>query len=167
MQFLLALLSVLFFFQMTSAGGPIGQNFVETYGSYFSLDGYKYVLVGWVTLYASRVSALTHVIDRANAYWISLANLNDADMDKAFADIAGMGATTVRIWLVSTNPPYMIIDALDDILRGHNEMEESRMAPDGIYYQLWRGNKSVINYSPSGFGYFGKSTPSLYLELTG
>ncbi|TFK20953.1 CEL4b mannanase [Coprinopsis marcescibilis] len=104
---------------MAAAGGPIGQNFVETFGSYFSLDGYKYILVG------------------ANAYWISLANLNDTDMDKAFADIAGMGATTVRVW-------------------GHNEMEESNMAPNGIYYQLWRGNKSVINYGPSGFGYFDR-----------
>ncbi|KAG2015555.1 CEL4b mannanase [Coprinopsis cinerea AmutBmut pab1-1] len=93
--------------------------FVQTDGTYFSLDGYKYTVVG------------------ANAYWISQAGLSDADMDKSFADIASMGATTVRVW-------------------GFNEMAEEHIAENGIYYQLWRGNKAVVNYSASGLGYFDR-----------
>lgn len=93
--------------------------FVQTDGVSFSLDGYRYTPVG------------------ANAYWIGLAGLTDADMDKSFEDIAAMGATTVRVW-------------------GFNEMDISQMSSRGIYYNLWQGNQAVVNYSESGLGYFDR-----------
>ncbi|KAJ7698390.1 hypothetical protein B0H17DRAFT_1196963 [Mycena rosella] len=33
---------------------------------------------------------------RSNAYWPALLGYSSTDIDKAFADIAGSGATTVR-----------------------------------------------------------------------
>lgn len=35
---------------------------------------------------------------RENSYWVGLMNYGTADMNKAFADIAGTGATVVRTW---------------------------------------------------------------------
>ena len=35
---------------------------------------------------------------RANSYWVGLMGYSTADMNKAFADIAAAGGTTVRTW---------------------------------------------------------------------
>ena len=39
------------------------------------------------------------MIGRTNAYW--LAQVSNTNIDKAFADIAAAGFTTVRTWYVS------------------------------------------------------------------
>jgi hypothetical protein len=50
MKFLLALLSAICLFQMASAAAISRRapGFVQTDGTYFSLDGYKYTVVGYV-----------------------------------------------------------------------------------------------------------------------
>ncbi|KAG9029160.1 hypothetical protein FRB95_005618 [Tulasnella sp. JGI-2019a] len=53
--------------------------YVKTSGTSFTLNGSPFTLVG------------------ENAYWIPQYTAT-ADLNQAFADIAGMGATTVRTW---------------------------------------------------------------------
>jgi len=60
-------------------------------------------------------------------------NLDEANMKKAFADIAATGATVVRTWAfndVTTTPTY------------------------GAYYQTWNGSTPAINTGSTGLGNF-------------
>ncbi|KAI0782501.1 glycoside hydrolase superfamily, partial [Irpex lacteus] len=56
---------------------------------------------------------------------------SQADIDKAFADIASSGATVVRTW-------------------GFNEVT----SPNGIYYQSWSGSTPTINTGATGLQNF-------------
>lgn len=78
--------------------------FVKTVGTQFTLDGSKFTVVGWGVL--SYIMTLRGIwpglhlfISRGNAYWVGLKGLSVADMNKAFADIAKAGGTTVRFVL--------------------------------------------------------------------
>jgi len=50
----------------------------------------------WVCLLYSQHEMSSDETDSSNAYW--LAQNSNADIDKAFADIAAAGLTTVRTW---------------------------------------------------------------------
>ncbi|KZP21672.1 glycoside hydrolase family 5 protein [Athelia psychrophila] len=89
------------------------QEYVKTSGQKFTLDGSTYTVVG------------------ANAYWVGLMGYSTTDMNKAFADIAATGATTVRTW-------------------GFNEVT----AASGDYYQLWTSGVPTINTGATGLGNF-------------
>ncbi|THU93622.1 mannanase [Dendrothele bispora CBS 962.96] len=95
----------------TSPSTPVSTGFVKTSGTEFTLDGKKFTAVG------------------ANSYWVGLFGLSSSDMDKAFADIAATGATTVR---------------------GFNEVT----SPNGIYYQSWSGGKPTVNTGSTGLQNF-------------
>ncbi|TFK17142.1 CEL4b mannanase [Coprinopsis marcescibilis] len=127
MELLGAFLSLLLFFLAVVTGlpsrGSQTTRFVKANGTQFSLDGSKFTVVG------------------ANAYWLSLANLSEQDMEKVFSEISESGATTVRVW-------------------GHNEMPESQITPQTIYYQSWSGNKATINYGANGLRYFDRVVES-------
>ncbi|KAG9024929.1 hypothetical protein FS837_005136 [Tulasnella sp. UAMH 9824] len=73
----------------------------------------------------------TFTVVRTNAYWLAQKTPTQADLDKAFADIAVTGATTVRTW-------------------GFNEVT----SPSGIYYQSWSGSTPTINYGADGLQKF-------------
>ncbi|KAG8984678.1 hypothetical protein FRB90_005175 [Tulasnella sp. 427] len=60
-----------------------------------------------------------------------------ADLDKAFADIAATGATTVRTW-------------------GFNEVTSA----SGTYYQIWSGSTPTINYGADGLQKFDQVVAS-------
>ncbi|KAF9038214.1 CEL4a mannanase [Panaeolus papilionaceus] len=94
---------------------PTSTGFVKTSGTRFVLNGSKYTVVG------------------TNSYWVGLAGLSSTDINKAFADMAAAGATTVRTW-------------------GFNEVTSA----NGIYYQLWNGAKPTINTGSNGLGSFDK-----------
>ncbi|KAK7435529.1 hypothetical protein VKT23_019651 [Stygiomarasmius scandens] len=101
----------------TVPSAPASTGFVKTSGTGFTLNGKKFTVVG------------------ANSYWVGLFGLSSSDMDKAFADIAASGATTVRTW-------------------GFNEVT----SPNGNYYQSWSGGKATINTGSTGLQNFGKFT---------
>ncbi|KAG9011518.1 hypothetical protein FRB90_007176, partial [Tulasnella sp. 427] len=83
--------------------------FVGTSGQKFTLNGSTFTVVG------------------ENAYWLAQFPATQADLDKAFADIAATGATTVRTW-------------------GFNEVTSA----SGTYYQIWSGSTPTINYGSDG-----------------
>ncbi|KAI0733072.1 endo-beta-mannanase [Fomitopsis betulina] len=87
--------------------------FVTTSGQNFELDGEVFTVVG------------------ANSYWVGLTGLTTAEMDQAFADIAGAGATSVRTW-------------------GFNDVTSA----SGDYYQLWTNGTAAINYGSTGLENF-------------
>ncbi|KAG9003239.1 hypothetical protein FRB93_011152 [Tulasnella sp. JGI-2019a] len=86
--------------------------YVKTSGQKFTLNGATFIVVG------------------ENCYWLAQTSAS-ADIDKAFADIAGMGATTVRTW-------------------GFNEVT----SPSGTYYNLWNGATATLNTGATGLGKF-------------
>ncbi|KAG6843996.1 hypothetical protein H0H87_010887 [Tephrocybe sp. NHM501043] len=67
----------------------------------------------------------------ANSYWVGLNGYSTTDMNKAFADIAASGGTTVRTW-------------------GFNEVTTA----SGNYYQLWSGSTATVNTGASGLQNF-------------
>ncbi|KAL0956595.1 hypothetical protein HGRIS_002732 [Hohenbuehelia grisea] len=94
---------------------PVPTGYVKTSGTRFTLNGAKYTVVG------------------ANSYWIGLTGLSNADMNKAFSDIAKAGGTTVRTW-------------------GFNEVTTS--SGHWNYYQLWNGATPTINSGATGLQNF-------------
>lgn len=62
---------------------------------------------------------------------------SDADITKAFQDIAGAGSTVVRTW-------------------GFNEVTPSTQQNYPIYYQSWSGSTPTVNTGASGLENFGK-----------
>ncbi|KAJ6453764.1 mannanase [Mycena sanguinolenta] len=91
--------------------GPTPTGFVTTSGTKFMLNGAPYTVVG------------------SNAYWPALLGYNSTEIDQAFSDIAGSGATTVRTM-------------------GFNEVT----SPTGIYFYLWTGATATVNTGPTGLG---------------
>lgn len=100
-----------------TSGNPVAapSGFVYTSGTKFMLNGQKYTVVG------------------SNSYWVGLTGLSDADMNKAFSDIAAAGGTTVRTW-------------------GFNEVT----SPNGNYYQTWSGSTPTVNTGSSGLQNFDR-----------
>ncbi|KAJ7278386.1 CEL4a mannanase [Mycena rebaudengoi] len=94
----------------TSAPSTV-TGFVKTSGTRFTVNGSKYTVVG------------------SNGYWLPLAGYSKTDVDKAFADIAASGATTVRTW-------------------GFNEVTSA----NGVYFQLWNGKTPTVNTGANGLG---------------
>ncbi|KAG6895607.1 hypothetical protein C0992_000377 [Termitomyces sp. T32_za158] len=88
-------------------------SFVTTSGTRFSLNGQPYTVVG------------------GNSYWMGLIGLSVDNMNKAFADIAAAGGTTVRTW-------------------GFNEVTSA----NGEYYQIWSGSTPTINTGSTGLQNF-------------
>ncbi|KAJ7653906.1 CEL4a mannanase [Mycena polygramma] len=95
----------------STTSGPSPTGFVTTSGTKFMLNGAKYTVVG------------------SNAYWPALLGYSSADVDKAFTDIAGSGATTVRTM-------------------GFNEVTSAT----GIYFHLWSGKTATVNTGANGLG---------------
>ncbi|TFY63162.1 hypothetical protein EVJ58_g3416 [Rhodofomes roseus] len=87
--------------------------FVTTSGQNFQLNGEVFTVVG------------------ANSYWVGLSGLSTTEMNQAFADIAAVGATSVRTW-------------------GFNDVT----TPSGDYYQLWTNGTPTINYGSTGLENF-------------
>ncbi|KAG8953486.1 hypothetical protein FRC04_002328 [Tulasnella sp. 424] len=102
----------------TSSSGSCS-GFVRTSGQKFTLNGSTYTLVG------------------SNAYWLAQVPATQADLDKAFADIAATGATTVRTW-------------------GFNEVTSA----SGTYYQIWSGSTPTINTGSNGLAKFDQVVAS-------
>ncbi|KAJ7183839.1 CEL4a mannanase [Mycena filopes] len=94
-----------------STPSPSATGFVAVSGARFTLNGTKFPVVG------------------TNAYWPALLGYSAADVDKAFADIAASGATTVRTM-------------------GFNEVT----SPTGIYFHLWNGATATVNTGANGLG---------------
>ncbi|KAJ7839719.1 mannanase [Mycena olivaceomarginata] len=92
----------------STPAGPSATGFVKTSGTKFTLNGAPFTVVGY-----------------ENAYWPALLGYSPADNDKAFADIAASGATTVRAF---------------------NEVT----SPVGVYYHLWNGSTATVNTGPNG-----------------
>ncbi|KAG9028045.1 hypothetical protein FRB95_006967 [Tulasnella sp. JGI-2019a] len=88
--------------------------YVKTSGTSFTLNGSPFTLVG------------------ENAYWIPQYTAQ-ADIDQAFADIAGMGATTVRTW-------------------GFNEVLGD--PGYGTWYQSWTNGVPTFNSGSNGLAQF-------------
>ncbi|EMD37800.1 carbohydrate-binding module family 1 protein/glycoside hydrolase family 5 protein [Gelatoporia subvermispora B] len=97
----------------TAPPAPAPTGFVKTSGQSFTLNGDVYTVVG------------------ANAYWVGLMGYSTSDMNKAFADIAATGATTVRTW-------------------GFNEVTTA----SGDYYHLWSGSTATVNTGATGLENF-------------
>ncbi|KAG5732651.1 putative mannan endo-1,4-beta-mannosidase F [Termitomyces sp. T112] len=95
----------------TPTAAPAG--FVTTSGTRFSVNGQLYTIVG------------------GNSYWMGLIGLSVDNMNKAFADIAAAGGTTVRTW-------------------GFNEVTSA----NGEYYQIWSGSTPTINMGTTGLQNF-------------
>ncbi|KAJ7270478.1 mannanase [Mycena rebaudengoi] len=93
----------------TTPSGPSPTGFVTTSGTKFRLNGAPFTVVG------------------SNAYWPALLGYSPADNDKAFADIAASGATTVRTM-------------------AFNEVT----SPVGVYYHLWNGKTATVNTGANG-----------------
>ncbi|KAK1227932.1 hypothetical protein PQX77_009033 [Marasmius sp. AFHP31] len=100
----------------TAAPPPASTGFVKTSGQRFTLNGSKYTVVG------------------ANSYWVGLGGLSTTDMNKAFADIAKAGGTTVRTWS-----------------EGFNEVTSTNGLP---YYQRWSGSTPTVNTGADGLQNF-------------
>ncbi|KAG8985957.1 hypothetical protein FRB90_004346, partial [Tulasnella sp. 427] len=105
----------------TTTTGSSGtcSGFVHTSGQKFTLNGSTYTVVG------------------SNAYWLAQVTASQADIDKAFADIAATGATTVRTW-------------------GFNDVTSA----SGTYYQIWSGSTPTINYGSNGLAKFDQVVAS-------
>jgi mannan endo-1,4-beta-mannosidase len=88
---------------------------VKTSGTQFTLNGQIFTVVG------------------ANSYWVGLMGYSTTDMNKAFADIAATGATTVRTW-------------------GFNEVTSTSGVTN--YYQSWSGSTPTVNTGTSGLQNF-------------
>ena len=73
----------------------------------------------------------TYTVAGTNAYW--LAQYGDADIDKAFSDIAAAGLTTVRTW------------GFNDVTSVQNY---------GAYYQLWTNGTATFNTGDFGISRF-------------
>ena len=64
------------------------------------MNGKEFTAVGCV----ARMSFIlfeqpfTKLIGSENSYWVGLMGFSTANMNKAFSDIAGSGATVVRTW---------------------------------------------------------------------
>ncbi|KAJ3517208.1 hypothetical protein NLJ89_g664 [Agrocybe chaxingu] len=99
----------------TAAPPPAGTGFVQVSGTRFTLNGSKYTVIG------------------GNSYWVGLTGLGTADMNKAFADIASAGGTTVRTW-------------------GFNEVTSQ----SGNWYQSWSGSTPTINTGSTGLQNFDR-----------
>ncbi|KAJ7306272.1 mannanase [Mycena albidolilacea] len=93
----------------STPAGPSATGFVKTSGTKFTLNGAPFTVVG------------------ENAYWPALLGYSPTDNDKAFADIAASGATTVRTM-------------------AFNEVT----SPVGVYYHLWNGSTATVNTGPNG-----------------
>ncbi|KAJ7292191.1 glycoside hydrolase [Mycena rebaudengoi] len=101
----------------STASVPASTGFVKTSGTKFTLNGAPYTLVG------------------SNAYWLPLmgsaTGYSSADLNTAFNDIVGSGATTVRTW-------------------GFNEVTN---ANGGVpYFHLWTGSTATVNTAATGLG---------------
>ncbi|TFK25725.1 glycoside hydrolase [Coprinopsis marcescibilis] len=92
---------------------PVANGFVKASGTRFVLDGQKYTVVG------------------SNSYWVGLSGHSRDNMNRAFADIAAAGGTTVRTW-------------------GFNEVTSA----SGIYYQSWNGKTPTVNTGATGLQNF-------------
>ncbi|KAG9046289.1 hypothetical protein FS837_004686 [Tulasnella sp. UAMH 9824] len=106
----------------TTTGGSTStgcSGYVRTSGQKFTLNGSTFTVVG------------------TNAYWLAHKTPTQADLDKAFADIAATGATTVRTW-------------------GFNEVTSA----SGTYYQKWSGSTPTINYGSDGLQKFDQIVAS-------
>ncbi|KAF8184550.1 CEL4a mannanase [Mycena galopus ATCC 62051] len=119
----------------STASVPASTAFVKTSGTRFTLNGAPYTLVGYVVrgLNASHFSC-TH-ISRSNAYWLPLmgssTGYSSTDLNTAFNDIVGSGATTVRTW-------------------GFNEVTTTS---GGVpYFHLWSGSTATVNTAATGLG---------------
>ncbi|KAF8996664.1 mannanase [Cyathus striatus] len=97
------------------ASTPAATGFVGVSGEDFTLNGSKFTVVG------------------TNSYWVGLGGYGESDINKAFKDIVGAGATTLRTW-------------------GFNEVTE----PKGIYYQSWIGGNPTVNTGADGLQHFDK-----------
>ncbi|KAJ7325838.1 CEL4a mannanase [Mycena albidolilacea] len=95
----------------TTSSPPSATGFVTTSGTKFMLNGAKYTLFG------------------SNAYWPALLGYSSTEIDQAFADIVGSGATTVRTM-------------------GFNEVTSA----NGIYFHLWNGKNATVNTGANGLG---------------
>ncbi|KAF7354147.1 Mannan endo-1,4-beta-mannosidase F [Mycena venus] len=93
----------------TSSSPPSATGFIKTSGTRFTLNGQQFVPVG------------------SNAYWPALLGYSDAEIDQAFSDIAGSGATVCRT-------------------EGFNEVT----SPAGVYFQLWTGSTATVNTGTNG-----------------
>ncbi|KAJ7903158.1 CEL4a mannanase [Mycena leptocephala] len=93
----------------STASAPASTGFVKTSGTKFTLSGATYTVFG------------------TNAYWLALGGYSTTDINKAFADIAASGATTVR---------------------GFNEVTSA----NGIYFHLWSGKTATVNTGSNGLG---------------
>ncbi|KAJ7282395.1 glycoside hydrolase [Mycena rebaudengoi] len=103
----------------TSAPSTI-TGFVKTSGTRFTVNGSKYTVVG------------------SNGYWLPLTGYSKTDVDKAFADIAASGATTVRQ-----------VTFFSFLKRsGFNEVTNA----NGVYFQLWNGKTPTVNTGANGLG---------------
>lgn len=99
----------------TSApAAPAPTGFVSVSGQKFTLNGNPFTVVG------------------ENSYWVGLMGFSVANMNKAFADISGSGATVVRTW-------------------GFNEVT----AQNGVFYQSWSGATPAVNLGATGLQNFG------------
>ncbi|KAJ7889980.1 CEL4a mannanase [Mycena leptocephala] len=101
----------------STASVPVSTAFVKTSGTKFTLNGAPYTLVG------------------SNAYWLPLmgssTGYSSADLNTAFNDIVGSGATTVRTW-------------------GFNEVTN---ANGGVpFFHLWTGSTASVNTAATGLG---------------
>ncbi|KAJ6608960.1 CEL4b mannanase [Mycena sp. CBHHK59/15] len=101
----------------STASVPASTAFVKTSGMKFTLNGAPYTLVG------------------SNAYWLPLmgsaTGYSSADLNTAFNDIVGSGATTVRTW-------------------GFNEVTNTN---GGVpYFHLWTGSTATVNTAATGLG---------------
>jgi mannan endo-1,4-beta-mannosidase len=91
------------------------------------------------------VNGQKYTVAGTNAYW--LAQNSNADIDKAFADIAAAGLTTVRTW-------------------GFNDVT-SRLNY-GAFYQLWQNGQATFNtgdYGISRFDYVVQSAKAHGIRL--
>ncbi|KAJ7201458.1 glycoside hydrolase superfamily, partial [Mycena rebaudengoi] len=100
---------------ISTPSAPASTGFVKTSGTRFTLNGAPYTVVG------------------SNAYWLPLmgssTGYSAADLNTAFNDIVGSGATTVRTW-------------------GFNEVTN---ANGGVpFFHLWNGNTATVNTNATG-----------------
>ncbi|KAJ7772367.1 glycoside hydrolase superfamily [Mycena metata] len=91
----------------TASSPPSATGFIKTSGMRFTLNGQQFVSVG------------------SNAYWPALLGYSDAEIDQAFSDIAGSGAT---------------------VCRAFNEVT----SPQGVYFHLWTGSTATVNTGTDG-----------------
>ena len=102
---------------------PSSTGFVKVSGQKFTLNGADYVVAGYAASCSlfSMIFLIQFLDFSTNAYW--LAQNTNADIDKAFADIAAAGLTTVRTWVCFNVLPqwniYILIICMSGIQRSH------------------------------------------------